>query len=121
MPCAPKNPKLVLSAGELRDRIVIEQRDDVRDEIGGAATTWSTFAKVWAGIKPVGGQWQFQDGKPTTPVLHKVRMRYLPGLLGGGAHRIRFGDRLFQILAILNIDERRIVHELTCQELDSDG
>ena len=38
--------------GALRDRIIIEQPVTVADGQGGRATTWSTFATVWAAVRP---------------------------------------------------------------------
>lgn len=42
--------------GELDQRIALQRRTRTRDDAGGATTTWTTYATVWALVRPLSGR-----------------------------------------------------------------
>lgn len=118
--CAPAvNKKLQVSAGDLRNQVVIERLEGTKTAPGGQNRQHQPIATVWCALTPLSGRFALQDGQPMTTGLFKLRMRYLPGLLN--SDRINFGGRIMAIKEIMNIDERNFIHELTLQEDQSNG
>jgi len=102
-------------AGTLRHRIVIERGTELQNTFGEPITTWSTFAERYAAILPQSGR-EFIGAQQVVPELtHLVRLRHVAGLTS--KMRIRFGSRLFDILAPLDDEERGIELTLACKEL----
>jgi len=93
-----------MRAGSLRKRVELQSQATTKDAIGGSVGAWSTVSTVWAGIRPLRGQERFSNNKESAEVSHEIKIRYYAGLTT--AHRIKYGARLFDIQAILNIQER---------------
>ena len=96
-------------AGRLRHRITVQNIADSQDEIGGAVQTWSDAAKVWASIETLRGV-ELQNMQMLSPrVSHKIRLRYLSGFTE--RNRILFGDKIYHVEFINNVDKRNKVIE----------
>lgn len=64
-------------AGRLTERVVIQQRADVSDGQGGATTTWSTLATVWAAVLPRPAVAEsLQAGAVTATGGYDIEIRY---------------------------------------------
>lgn len=103
-----------MRAGDLRHKITIQSPTETSDGMGGMTTTWSTFKTVRAAIWPLKGAEYIATMQTTSEISHKVRIRYLEALTP--KHRIKWGDRYFDIEAIINPDERNIYFEMMCKE-----
>ncbi len=104
-----------MRAGTLRNRVVIQKKDDAASRINGE-TTWNDYATAWARIEPVTGR-QTSDSnmmKTDSEVTHRITIRFLRGLTPD--MRISFDGRIFKIEVILNIDERN--RELEIQAIE---
>lgn len=95
-------------------RITIETATHATDSQGGKATTWSTYATVWAELKPVsagernfGQQLEYQRS-------HKCNIRYLAGVTT--AMRVIFDSRYFHIKGIRAPDEKKFFMILDLDE-----
>ena len=108
-----------MRAGEIRKRIVIEQRSTAQDTFGGQVTTWSVVATVWAGIRPMSGRELITAQAVQSEVTHQIIMRYQAGI--AARMRVRHDGRLFNILAVLDQNERHRQLTLLCQEGLTDG
>lgn len=103
------------AAGTLRHRIVIERGTEVQNAFGEPITTWATFAERYAAILPQSGR-EFIGAQQVVPELtHLVRLRYVAGVTS--KMRIRFGSRVFDILAPLDEEARGVEVTFACREL----
>lgn len=92
-----------MNAGELRDRITIERRVEVRDaDTGDITFTWGTYLQRWAKVVPDGGGEPMELNRQLTRNRYKVFMRHASTV--NGTDRIKWMNRT---LNIENIAEAR--------------
>jgi SPP1 family predicted phage head-tail adaptor len=106
----------VTGPGDLRHRLVLEETQRVSDGAGGFTEDWVTVAAVWAAIRPSGGGESVEAGRLAGRMTHDVTIRYRAGVTP--AMRFRQGNRLFQILAAIDEDERKRMLRCLCEERD---
>ena len=104
-----------MNAGQLRHRVTIQQLTRVEDEGGGYAEVWTEVATVWAAIKPLRGNERYEAQQIQSTLTHKVIMRYRAGIKP--QMRILYGNRVFEIEAVIDVDERHKWLELLCSEV----
>jgi SPP1 family predicted phage head-tail adaptor len=92
------------SAGGLRQTITFEEKTQIPDGCGGITDGWQKVLTARAQIKPVSGSERYQSMRLEATVTHQLIVRYNPFIKPW--HRIRFGDRYFNIRSILNVEER---------------
>lgn len=104
-----------MRAGALRNKITIEYIAVGKDTVGQENGTWTTLKTAWAHIKPLTGK-EYQSGQTiNAEVTHEVRMRYYSGITP--KMRVKHGTRYFDILYVLNIEERNRELLLKCKEV----
>lgn len=107
-----------MQAGGLRHRVVIESATEAANATGELIPIWSALATRWASVEPLQGRERFaaQQAQPETD--HRIRLRYDTALAGlKPKMRAKFGTRVFDILAVLNLGERKREFELLCREV----
>ncbi|KAB2910822.1 MAG: phage head closure protein [Hyphomicrobiaceae bacterium] len=92
------------SIGSLRDRVVLESASRASDGGGGATVTWGQVAELWASIRPVSGEERVRADGVAGRVTHKVLIRHRAGVVP--AMRFRSGDRVLEIVAVLDAGRR---------------
>lgn len=103
-----------MRAGELRDRIVIEQFSTAKDGYGATPKVWSVFAACWSKVASLSGRELIAAQAALSPVAYTVTMRYLAGVLP--KMRIRHGGKLYSIHAVRDVDGFKREMELDCEE-----
>ena len=88
-----------MQVGKLRDLITVQTYADTIAANGETTKSWTTFAQVFAEIRPVSGREYMQGEKVQGDVSHVIYIRHLPGLLN--KMRITDGTRIFQIMSAL--------------------
>lgn len=102
-----------VSIGALRARLAIEEPVSTPDGGGGAVVSWQAVAEVWASVTPVTGDERLEADATTARVTHRIVIRHRSGIRA--CMRLRLGDRIFQITAVLDAGARaRLV--LLCEE-----
>ena len=101
--------------GKLNRRVEILQFFKDRDEFGGEVGEWKSVAKVWAAISPVSGTEQMFAQQVTAEAVVKITIRYLPWL--DVMHRIRYGERLFEIVGSLDSETMHKATIINCKEM----
>lgn len=104
-----------MRAGELRERITIQQATATRDAIGGEVEAWTTYAEMYAAIEPLSGRELFAAKQVAGEVSHRVRIRYHAGIVP--KMRALHGARVLDIEAALNVDTRDRETHLYCREV----
>ena len=81
---------------------------------------WTSYATVWACIRPLSGRELLWAREIVADVTHNVELRYLKGILP--KHRILYQDmyggqtRVLNILAVMDDEERHRWLDLLCRE-----
>ena len=106
-----------MKAGQLKHRIVIEQQAQTKNAIDEIILTWSTFCTVWAAIEPATGQTYYAANQLESKVDGRVRIRYRDDI--EPTMRIKFGDRILNIISIVHPQQnRRELHLMYSEGLD---
>jgi SPP1 family predicted phage head-tail adaptor len=112
-----------ISAGELNNRVSIETASTARDTTTGeAAPTFTSAFSCWAAVEPLNGRELLQAQAAQADVTHRVRVRYSSDTAKiSPRDRIRMtdrirGDRIFNILSVQNVSERRAVIQIMARE-----
>lgn len=101
--------------GKLNRRIEVLEYISERDSFGGTDGIWQTVGRVWANIEPVSGTEFFNAQQVNAEMTTKITVRFYAGLTV--MHRIKYGEKLYEILGIA---DERTAHRLTvinCKEL----
>ena len=104
-----------MRAGVLHEQVKIQSKSVTRDTDGGEIITWTDVATVWASIEPLRGQEFLEASGLHANVDHRIRVRHMSGILP--SMRVLYGDRAFNINAVIQVAERRREIQLMCQEL----
>jgi SPP1 family predicted phage head-tail adaptor len=104
-----------IQAGQLRHRIVIVQPKLAQDSSGGwKIDDENIVATVWASVEGLIGRELFAAQQKVSEVTHKITIRWMSGLTA--KMNVWFDERLFQIEAIVNPNERHKMLVLLCIE-----
>jgi SPP1 family predicted phage head-tail adaptor len=102
--------------GDLRHRLTLQEVQRVGDGAGGATTSWSDVADVWAQLTPAGGSEGIEAGRLAGKRAYEIVLRYRDGVQP--AMRFRFGTRILEILTVVDVGERRRWLRCLCEERD---
>ena len=102
-------------AGRLRHRLVFENESLAADGQGGSTRTWGTRATVSGSIKPLRSEERFYNEQLNANGTHEVVIRYRSDI--EASDRISFDSRYFQIVGIINPNERDRQLVITCKEI----
>lgn len=89
----------MISAGQLTERINIEQRTTTQDSIGQPVETWSLVSAVWASIRHPSGLSAIKADADVSIVKASIRIRYRAGIDAG--MRVVHGLTIYDIKAVL--------------------
>jgi SPP1 family predicted phage head-tail adaptor len=108
-----------MKIGKLRHKIIIQEYSASRDSFGAEVQNWTDKASVFASVTPVSGKEYFAAQQWNAEVTTKITMRYLSDI--SPKMRVLFDNRIFEILSVLNFEERNIELNLMCKEVVPDG
>jgi SPP1 family predicted phage head-tail adaptor len=100
----------------LRQRLTLEALERTSDEGGGFTETWIEVATLSAALRPIGGGERVETGRLAGTITHEVVLRYRQGVVP--AMRFRKATRIFHILAVIDVEERRRWLKCLCEERD---
>lgn len=106
-----------MRAGQLRQRVTIQQGTAAKDEYGEDILTWSTFATVWARVEPLKGD-EFLAARQAAAVAMldtRITIRYVSGVTP--EMRVSYDGNLYNIEAVIDPDERHIEMQLMCKRI----
>ena len=113
-----------MKAGDLRKRIQLQQRSSSQDGFGQQLTIWTTLFTSWAEIEPVSGAQLDRARSIYNETSHKVTMRWraqLNDVRVVGSYRILYANRIFDVGASMNLEERNRTVVLLCSEGINEG
>ena len=103
-----------MRAGELRHRVEIQRASSApQDSYGQPIPVLATIATVWAAIRPLTARELLAAQQVQAEVSHKITIRYTDIK---HTDKMKFGTRLFSVVGIRNLDERKEELEITALE-----
>lgn len=108
----------MVDVGTLRHRIVLADPSTMQTKgtLGGQTIAYTSMpSTVFASIAPVGGNQYMRDAVVQSDVTHLIDIRYRATTTPDT--RVTFGSRKFDILEVVNIDERKTWMRLRCREV----
>jgi len=105
-----------MRAGKIRHRIYLQSKVVTRDSFGSEVITWLSEnpRPIFAGIEPLNVREVFLAQQMKSEVTHKVTIRYYSGVQTDW--RVLWGSRQFNIVSIINPEERNREMVLLCTE-----
>ena len=103
----------IANAGKMRHRVAIQSNSVIQDDFGQEIKTWVTDSSAYARIEPLRGRERIEALQVAPEVSHKITMRKNTV---NAENRILFESRIFNIEAVLNVDEADIILEILCKE-----
>jgi SPP1 family predicted phage head-tail adaptor len=103
-----------MEAGTLNKRIVIQAPTRVSDDMGSFTETWGEIATVWAAMWPLSATETVQSMQTGMTISHRIRIRYRSTFRP--SWRLKFGNRYFNIVSILNPSERNEYLDILAKE-----
>jgi len=91
--------------GELRHRVTLQTPVRTGDGGGGASIVWTPVIEVSAAVRPATGGESLDADRLSGLVSHEIWIRYRASVTP--EMRFVFGSRVFDIRAVLDVDERR--------------
>ena len=109
-----------MQAGKLRHRIELHRNVPKRDATGQEIETWAKYATVWAEVLPLNGKELLNAQQISAEVTHRVNIRFYSEDIKP-EHRVIHKGRTLEIVAALDMAERRRSMQLMCKEVVIDG
>jgi SPP1 family predicted phage head-tail adaptor len=103
-----------MQVGKLRKRVQLQQLVRNQDDFGEAVPSYSTYATVWASVEPLQGRELEHAQQINAEVSHRVTIRYNGNVTA--EHRVVYGERILEIEAVINPEERNEMLVLMCKE-----
>ena len=107
-----------MRSGRLNRRITIQELVVTKDEYNQDLESWTDFATIWAHIEPLRGREYWQAKQVVGEVTGRITIRYMAGI--DEKMRIIYGDKTYQILAVINLDERSRTLQLLVRQVLND-
>lgn len=103
-----------MEIGALRERVEIQVRGQVQDELGEPVTDWTVLRTVWAAVKPVGGRSFYAAKAVRSEVPVRIVMRRAVDVTT--AHRIVHRGHIYEIEAVQDWPKEGLT-VLLCREV----
>lgn len=104
----------IIRRGNQRHQIVIWTVTTVADGIGGLTETAAKFLTCRASIWPASAKEIMQSDQLEMQITHRIRIDWQTGILP--AMTIKFGSREFEIISLVNVEERNHVLDILAKE-----
>jgi len=89
-----------MQAGQLRDRVVIQQKTSGTDAWGAPLPeAWADYASLWSNIRHLSGTESIKAGADTSIVKASIRIRWRTDITAG--MRVLHGAAVYDIEAVL--------------------
>lgn len=108
--------KCGINPGQLRHRVELHSATVARDSYGQPKETFAKYADAWASITPLSMKERTFAEQLQGERTHLVTVRYNSSI--DITDRVIFGTRTFEIVSILNPEERNHLLQMECKEID---
>ena len=104
-----------MNVGSLNKRISVLKYVYTRDSYGGKDGEWQAVLSLWANIKPKSGTEYFDNDEVKAESTVDIIIRYNPVI--NQMMRIGYKNKTYEILGIVDDNERHFTMTLNCKEL----
>ena len=104
-----------MNIGKLRHRLALQSETQTQGATGEVTSTYATETTVWGSITPLSGRELEQAKQISEEITYKAVIRYYSGLTT--EYRISHDSRTFEIVNILNNEERDEYQTLMLKEV----
>ena len=110
-----------MRAGRLQRRVTLQESQATRDAYGGEVISWVDVATVWAAVEPLRGREFLEQARDGAEVTTRIVLRYqgataiVPAMRA--VHTTELRDQVYDIQAVIHVDERRREYQLMCREV----
>lgn len=103
-----------MRAGQLRERVTIQQKSVARDAYGAEVITWLELDTVWGSVEPLTGAEFHEQTAERSTINTRIRIRHRTDV--EPEMRAVWGSRVYDIHSVINphSDRREVV--LMCLE-----
>ena len=102
-----------MRAGRLRHRLSLQSPTHA-NTVGTITTTWGTVAAIWGSIEPLRGKEYYDSAVINADISAKIIIRYTADIEPD--YRIVFETRVFEIMWIINVEEKDKEMQLMVKE-----
>jgi SPP1 family predicted phage head-tail adaptor len=103
-----------INLSDMRHRLELEQPQRTSLSGGGVSVTWVKLADIWASITPLKMREHFTRHQVNSEITHSITIRYRADVRP--EMRLVKGTRVFEIISVLNEQERNRWLQLECSE-----
>jgi len=103
-----------MQIGDLNKRIEIQAATKTSDGMGGFSEVYNTIATVFCAIWPLSATETVQSMQTDMVVSHRIRMRYRS--LFRPSWLLKFGNRYFNIVSVINPSEKNEYLDIMAKE-----
>jgi SPP1 family predicted phage head-tail adaptor len=104
-----------MNIGALNKRLILQHSVSVADGMGAFTVTWDDAATVWGSIWPISANEMIQANAQAMIISHRIRIRYHSTLKA--SWRIKFENRYFNIISIINPNEANKYLDIMVKEV----
>ena len=102
-----------MQAGELTHRIIIQAKDITQDAELNPIETWIDWRTLWTSPMPKTGREYYKLATVNSEIEEAFKIRYIAGV--NTHQRVKFRDKCFEILGVINTAEKNEEIILTCK------
>ena len=107
-----------MRSGRLNRRITIQELSISKNQYSEDIESWVDVATIWAHIEPLRGREYWQAKQVVGEVTGRITIRYLAGI--DEKMRVIYGNKTYNILAVINLDERNRTLQLLVRQIQND-
>jgi len=107
-----------MRTGRLNKQVTIQYKTVTRAAPGDESITWNDEDTVWGNYRPLRGKEYFAAMQTQSEVTGTWTIRYRRGLTA--AKQLKYDNRIFEIVAVIDIDEQHRFLEIVTKEKSSD-
>ena len=104
-----------MRVGSLNKKIVFQENSSTKNGFGEETSSKIDVVITWASIQTISGKEQYLSNQNYATLSHKIRCRYSNKI--NQKQTIKYKDREFKILAVLNIFEKNKELEILVEEV----
>ncbi|MGL5150315.1 MAG: phage head closure protein [Clostridium sp.] len=107
--------KIVINPGEFKHLITFQKLVNTKNSYGETTNNWKDIITSRCAIYPISGKELLAAESVSSEVTHKINMRFARGI----SHdmRIKFNNRVFSIISIINFQEKNKLLQIIAKEL----
>ena len=109
----------MIRAGTLRHQIIIKKKQESLNEYNEPIKTRVPYLTTRAKVKPIKGTETYINHEIHSDLTHLITLRYHEGITP--LQRVIYGDRVLEILSVIDVDERHRAIQILAKEDADDG